>query len=146
MTTDYKTPRTQLKSLEESSRSTLARAQLAQAVLESCPDGTLAIDPAGKIVFANGNIVELFGYGRRELIGKDITELLPPDKREAHIMNVNSFFARPHRRPMGTGLNVTGLTKNGLSINLSVALSYIETETGILATAFIRERTVPPTV
>ncbi|MFT3841387.1 MAG: PAS domain S-box protein [Myxococcaceae bacterium] len=48
-------------------------------LFESTSDGVLMRDPAGTITFANGRLAQMFGYGPRELIGKDVGALGPPN-------------------------------------------------------------------
>ncbi|MFT7485733.1 MAG: PAS domain S-box-containing protein, partial [Candidatus Paceibacteria bacterium] len=45
------------------------------------PSGFLLVDPLGEVVLANDLAVELFGYERKELIGKSVDELVPVDVR-----------------------------------------------------------------
>ena len=111
-------------------------------IFESAPDGIVLIGSDGKIVMSNVRMVELFGYARAELIGKPIEILLPAELTEVHQSHRAKYFSSPKSRTMGSDLKITGKKKDGSIIPLDVAISYVETEEGILGMAFVRERKI----
>ena len=110
-----------------------------RGVLEHAPDGIIVINADGVILLANAHVMELFGYSRRELVGANIEVLVPEAQRIGHVTDRNRYFAGPKKRPMGFGLRINGRRKNGDTIPVEISLGPIETDTGILAVAFIRE-------
>lgn len=113
-----------------------------QKVLEDAPSGVVAVRADGNIAYANRAVVTLTGYSRGELIGRPIDCLLPEERRPGHSDYVLGWFKHPHPRPMGEGhLNIQGRNKQGELIDLDIQLSPIETDKGIMALAWIRERT-----
>lgn len=109
-------------------------------VLEDAPLGVIIVDDQAKIVWANRAFVTLFGYSRPEVVGRQINFLLPEDRREGHGQNIAGWFAHPRPRPMGAELHIQGRNKNGTLIDLDIQLSPIETEAGVMAHAWVRER------
>jgi PAS domain S-box-containing protein len=110
-------------------------------VLESSPSGAVAVRPDGTIAWANLEAVAFFGYARAEFVGQHVNILLPEDRRDSHADYVAEWIKHPRARAMGAGhLNIQGRNKSGELLNLDIQLSPIETAQGILALAWIRER------
>lgn len=109
-------------------------------LLEEAPLAVLVVSGDGKIMFANRMSVTLFGYARAELVGKEIHFLVPDDRRPKHANFVGGWFMHPKARPMGADLGIEGRNKNGDLIKLDIQLSPVETDTGVLAVAWIGER------
>ena len=64
-------------------------------VVESAPNGILAIDAEGRIVLVNSQTERMFGYARDELLGATVEMLLPDRLRETHPAHRKSFFTDP---------------------------------------------------
>lgn len=112
-----------------------------QRVLEDAPSAAVVIRSDGKIAYANRAAVTVFGYSRAEFVGQSINILLPEDRRSHHSEYIAGWFAHPRPRAMGAShLNIQGRNKNGELMALDIQLSPIETEKGIMALAWIRER------
>ena len=109
------------------------------ALLESASQAILSIDQAGRIVLANQRTEQIFGYNRDEMLGARIEILLPESKRAAHSRQRDQFFAQPRERPMGIGLELTGRRKDGSEFPVEVGLSYVETDDGVFAIAFVND-------
>ena len=82
-------------------------------LLESLPDAMVMVSGAGRIVQINTQLVDLFGYAKEDLLGKNLEILMPERFRARHRQNVAGFFAGPRRRLMGSGLELFGLKKDG---------------------------------
>lgn len=111
-------------------------------VLEDAPPGVIIVDDSGRIKWANRAFVTLFGYSRPEVVGKQVNFLLPEDRRDQHAGYIAGWFQHPKPRPMGADLKIEGRNKNGDLMALDIQLSPIETDHGIMALAWIRERAV----
>jgi PAS domain S-box-containing protein len=112
-----------------------------RGLLESAPDAVVIIDAAGRIVLVNEQTERHFRYRREELIGQAIETLLPPRLRDRHVGLRGGYFSHPSTRPMGAGLELAGLRKDGSEFPVDISLSAIETTEGRLATAFVRDVT-----
>src|SRR5580700_11505812 len=84
------------------------------AVLDAAPDAMLVVNQHGLIVLANVQSEQLFGYSHSELAGQKIEILVPPRFRAKHPGHRSGYFSGdPRVRPMGAGLTLHGLRKNG---------------------------------
>ena len=86
------------------------------------PDGILAVNRDGRIVFANAEITTLLGYAAEEVVGRPVESLLPNRLREAHVGYRTAFWRRPINRPMGGGKLLVGLHKSGREVPLEISL------------------------
>ena len=107
--------------------------------IEFAPDAIVGVDPAGAIAFVNQQTEALFGYQRGELIGRAIETLVPERFRENHPAHRKRYFTEPRTRPMGAGVELYAVRKDGSEFPAEISLSAIDTEDGILATAAVRD-------
>lgn len=110
-------------------------------LLESTPDAIVIVNKAGRIVMVNGRAEEMFGWDRSEMIGRPIEMLLPERFRGGHMSRRLNYMSHPHARPMGAGLELLGLRKNGEEFPVEISLSPLRTEEGTLAMSAIRDIT-----
>jgi PAS domain S-box-containing protein len=108
-------------------------------LLEAAPDAMVIVDRAGCIALVNTQTQQLFGYTREELLGKPVELLVPEPYRAMHSRHRSGYFADPRRRPMGSGLQLSGRRKDGSEFPVEISLSPVETEDGTLVTAAVRD-------
>lgn len=111
------------------------------ALLDAAPDATVVVDANGQIQLSNQQVENLFGYSKEEVIGKPVEILLPHEFRSGHLKNRNNFFADPKTRPMGVGMELRALKKDGGSLPVEISLSPMHTQNGLLVSASIRDIT-----
>jgi PAS domain S-box-containing protein len=115
--------------------------QRLRGLLEAAPDAMIIVDGRGRIILANHQMQKIFGYTREELAGQPIEMLVPERFRKAHPKHRLGYFADPRTRPMGAGIDLFALRKDGSEFPAEISLATIETEDGTFATAAVRDIT-----
>lgn len=111
------------------------------ALFEAAPDAIIIVNDEGRIVLANSQTETLFGYSRDELLGQTIECLLPERFRGAHQRHRTNYVENPHTRPMGIGLELYARRRDGTEFPTEISLSPVQTKSGLLVTAIIRDVT-----
>ena len=112
---------------------------LARSVLDSVPDAMLIIDASGSIVFTNHQVAELFGYEASEIRGQSVEILLPERFRQRHMTHRQNYAQNVRIRPMGIGLDLFALRKDGTEFPVEISLSPMPSKGGLLTVAAIRD-------
>ena len=92
-----------------------------RSLLESALDAIVIVDHKGKIVLVNSQTERLFGYARAELLDNPIEILIPKRYREKHVDHRRSFLAHSGVRPMGTGLELQALRRDGAEFPVQIS-------------------------
>ncbi len=110
-------------------------------VLQSLPNGLVLISRRGKIAHINAQLERMFGYRKEELLGKNIEILMPERFRSRHRRHVEDYIANPTVRPMGSGLELFGLKKDGTEFPIDISLSYLTADGEMIPMAVVRDVT-----
>ncbi len=112
---------------------------LAANVVERAPDGILVVDGAGRIAFVNHQTEIMFGWTRDELVGQTVEVLISGSHQTSHARVRQAYHDRPNVRPMGVGLDLAGVRRDGSEFPVEISLSPLETPLGRLTIAQVRD-------
>jgi PAS domain S-box-containing protein len=110
-----------------------------QLIFERAPDAIFVVDATGRIERANAQTERLFGYAPDELVGRPVELLIPQRLRDGHAAHRASFWSAPRLRPMGQGLTLFGLRKDGSEFPIDIMLSPVTAATGTFVLAIARD-------
>lgn len=101
----------------------------------------VVVDDAHEILFVNAQTESLFGYERQELVGQSVDVLVPKRYREQHAEHRAEYARELKPRPMGAGMELYGLRKNGTQFPIDISLSPVNDGGANLVSALIRDVT-----
>lgn len=110
-------------------------------LVDLAPDGVIVCDTEGTMLLVNVAAGRMFGFARTELIGHSLEMLLPQRARQRHAGHIARFATTPVSRPMGTGLDLAGLRKDGSEFPIEISLSPMRSTGGLTILAAIRDIT-----
>ena len=110
-------------------------------LLEYAPDATVIVDGDGIIRLVNAQAERLFGYYREEMLGKRVEMLIPARYHDRHIGERSAYASDPAVRPMGVGLELFGVRKDGEEFPVEISLSPVSTREGRFIASAIRDVT-----
>lgn len=131
--------RLQLLKSERNAREQARAMDRFRELLEAAPDGIIEVDADGKIVVLNAATEQLFGYSRQELLGQSVDVLLPVSLRDRHASHRARYSRNPVTRPMGSGIQLYGLRKDGSEFPVEISLSPVKSAEGFRVSAIIRD-------
>jgi PAS domain S-box-containing protein len=109
-------------------------------LVEASPDGIVVVDANGRIAQVNARAEAMFGYEPGRLVGLMLEALVPPRYRAVHDKHRSHFMGHANSRPMGTGMSLTGLRRDGSEVPIEVGLAPLLLESGErVAAAFVRD-------
>ncbi len=114
---------TELAAVEEA---LLEREAQHRAILETTVDGVITISETGIIETFNSAAERIFGYEASEMLGKNVSTLMPRQYAEEHDTYIRSYLETGHKRIIGIGREVIGRRKNGKTFPLELAVSEVE--------------------
>ncbi len=109
------------------------------SLVESAPDGIVLADELGLILMVNRQLETMFGYGREELVGRKVEQLLPDRYRQTHTAHRTGYRDEPRVRAMGAGLNLWAQRRDGSEFPVEISLSPLADGDGVAVVASVRD-------
>ena len=94
-----------------------------RAVADNVADGIIIIDVRGLIETVNPAVTTIFGYTQDELVGKNVSMLMPAPYREEHDEYIAQYNPTAQPRMMGQSRELVGLHKEGYEVPIDITLS-----------------------
>ncbi len=99
-----------------------ANEALLQAIVDTVSDGVISIDEAGHIRTFNLAAARIFGYSADEVVGHNVSLLMPDPYRSEHDSYLHHFIATGEARVIGPGREVVGRRKDGSTFPMELAV------------------------
>jgi two-component system, LuxR family, sensor kinase FixL len=117
------------------------REERLRAILETAVEGIITIDEHGFIESVNAAAENIFGYSADEIIGKNVSLLMPSPHREAHDGYLENYLRTGRARIIGIGREVAGRRKDGTIFPMDLSVSELKLAARRMFTGFIRDIT-----
>ncbi|WP_188583268.1 two-component system sensor histidine kinase FixL [Azorhizobium oxalatiphilum] len=122
-------------------RALLAREAHLSSILDTVPDAMIVIDECGVMQSFSTTAERLFGYTASEVIGRNVSILMPNPHRDHHDGYLLRYMTTGERRIIGIGRVVTGERKDGATFPMELAVGEMHSGNGRFFTGFIRDLT-----
>lgn len=116
-------------------------AERLRAILETAVEGIVTIDERGMIESLNPAAEKTFGYRAGEVLGRNVSMLMPSPHREAHDQYMANYVRTGQAKIIGIGREVVGLRKDGTVFPMDLAVSEVRLSDRRLFTGFVRDIT-----
>ncbi len=116
-------------------------AERLRAILETAVEGIITIDERGIIESFNLAAEQIFGYQAKEVIGKNVSVLMPSPHREQHDTYLGNYLRTGHAKIIGIGREIVARRKNGTVFPMELSVSEVRLADRRLFTGFIRDIT-----
>lgn len=99
---------------------------LLEALYQTAVDGMIIINARGIMQLVNPAVLSLFGYAKEELIGQNISMLMPPHDSQQHDQYIHNYTSTGRKKIIGIGREVWGLKKCGNIFPFRLAVSAVK--------------------
>lgn len=117
----------------------MENAALLKAIIENAIDGIITIDDRGVVESINPSACSLFLCSPEEVIGKNISTLMPPPDRDQHDEYIARYQRTGEPHIIGIGRVVTGLKKDGTTFPFRLGVSEVPYASRKIFAGFIHD-------
>ena len=112
-----------------------------QNIIDNIVDGLITIDDKGKILVYSRSAEKIFGYTNQEVIGKNISILMPDDQAASHDASLTRYLDTGHAYAIGTQREVQGKRKDGHVFPMELSVSEMHSQGHRTFTGLVRDIT-----
>jgi len=102
-----------------------ASTQHTQTILNDIADGIITISKEGIIQSFNHAAETIFGYRAKQIIGKNVSELMPEPYKSQHDHYLKTHIKTGKKNILGIGREVSGLRRNGDEFPMDLMVSRV---------------------
>jgi len=113
-----------------------------QTLFENSTIGIVVVNKQGEIELMNHFAEMQFGYSKNELIGNKIEKLIPAEFASRHVANREKFVHEMQNRPMGIGMDLFAVRKDGTKFPVEISLSHYTADQNDFVVAFVNDISV----
>src|SRR5664279_1490066 len=112
------------------------------ALFDNAAMGIVLVNSKGTIQTINSFALKLFGYSIEEIVEKPVEVLIPSRYHHKHVNHRDAYIHHPRSRPMGVGMDLFGVKKDGTEFPIEVSLGSYQNEGEENVIAFISDITI----
>ena len=112
-----------------------------RSILATVPDAMVVIDERGLILSFSLAAEKMFGFSEDEVLGENVSMLMPSPDRERHDSYLNKYLETGERKIIGVGRVTTARHRNGFTFPIELAVGEAWLEGRRIFTGFIRDLT-----
>ena len=112
-----------------------------RSILDTVPDAMVVIDEQGTIQSFSATAERQFGWTAAEVIGRNVSELMPEPYRSAHDGYLARYLKTGERRIIGIGRVVVGERRDGSTFHMELSVGEMQGGAHKAFTGFVRDLT-----
>ncbi|MBL4808881.1 MAG: PAS domain S-box protein [Phycisphaerales bacterium] len=97
-----------------------------QAILDTAVEGIITADHSGLVISFNRAAAHIFGYTPDEILGQNISMLMPPSYRQKHTDYIEQYLKARQSKIIGVGMEIVAQRKDGTTFPIELAISEID--------------------
>lgn len=113
--------------------------QRMRSILETAVEGIVTIDERGIVESLNPAACRIFGYTPKEVVGQNVSLLMPAPYRENHDSYIGNYIRTGQAKIIGIGREVIGRRKDGSVFPMELSISEVRLADRRLFTGFVRD-------
>ncbi|MEJ5377311.1 MAG: PAS domain S-box protein [bacterium] len=110
-----------------------------KSVVETARDAVVTIDESHRIVFFNKAAEAMFGFSKEEVLGEDLSIIIPPPHKQVHRQYVQRYVETRRGRFIDHTVDLTAQRRSGEEFPISISFSVAELGGRLLMTAMMRD-------
>jgi two-component system, LuxR family, sensor kinase FixL len=110
-----------------------------QAIIHTAVEGIVTIDDRGIMESINPSAEKIFGYQSSEVLGKNVSILMPSPHRELHDRYIAAYLKSGQKKVIGVGREVVGQRKDGSIFDLELSVGEMHIGNRRLFTGILRD-------
>lgn len=111
------------------------------SILNTAVDGIIVIDETGRIMIFNRACERMFGFAAEEVVGRNVSMLMPPEHAGDHDAYVESYKRTGHRKIIGIGREVRARHRDGTLFPIDLSVGEAQTPDGRQFVGILRDLT-----
>jgi diguanylate cyclase (GGDEF)-like protein/PAS domain S-box-containing protein len=108
-------------------------------ILELAAEGIVTIDTEGKLISFNRAAQKIFGYSEAEVLGKNVSLLMPPPHRDNHDKYISRYLQTGQAHLIGKTRELQGRRKDGMPFSMELSVTEIKLGDAHFFTAMLRD-------
>jgi PAS domain S-box-containing protein len=110
-----------------------------EEILEQVGIAVLTINAEGIVLHTNQATVVMFGYTHAQMLGKNVSMLMPPYQSAQHDTYLKNYLTTGEQRIIGKGRRVEGLRADGTIFPMHLAVGKFESSGEIFFTGIVHD-------